>query len=144
MPYFRIVVLDKQKDPWGKFLENLGDYNPRTKKLNINAESIKSWLAKGAQPSSTVHNILVTQGIIEGKKVRVSRLSKRRKEKLDKKKKDTNDAAEAKKAAASKAAETKPVEETAPAEEVKPVEEIKPVEEVKPAEKPKVEEAKTE
>ncbi|MBU1131741.1 30S ribosomal protein S16 [Patescibacteria group bacterium] len=94
-PYFRIIVLDKRKDPWGDFLENVGNYNPRTKELNLKTDSIKNWLSKGAQPSKTVHNILVTQGIITAKKVRVSKLSKKRKEKLAEKAKTEQKKAEA-------------------------------------------------
>lgn len=122
--YFRLIVLDKAKDPWGTFLENLGNYNPRSKKLEINAERVKFWLSKGAIPSATVHNLLISQKIIEGKKTRVSRLSKKRKDRL-----------------AEKAKTEKP---TAPAE--KPAEPIK--EEAKlvevAGEAPKVEEAKAE
>ncbi len=98
-PTFRVIVLDNKKDPWGNFLENLGTYNPRTKETLLNVEHIKEWLAKGAQPSKTVHNLLITQGITENKKVGVSRISKKRKEKLAEKEKEKIDkAAEAKKA----------------------------------------------
>lgn len=77
-PYFRIIAIDKQKDPWGKCLENLGSYNPRTKETTLDAERIKYWISKGAQPSATVNNLLITKAVIEGKKQRVSKLSKKR------------------------------------------------------------------
>lgn len=93
-PAYRLIVLDRTKDPWGAFLENLGNYNPRSKELNLNIDRIKFWLGKGAQPSNTVHNMFVSKGIIEGKKVRVSRVSKRRKENLAQKAKANEKAAE--------------------------------------------------
>ncbi|MDF1549736.1 MAG: 30S ribosomal protein S16 [Bacteroidales bacterium] len=58
-PTYRIVVLEKNKDPWGDYLENLGHYNPRSKEITLNAERIKYWISQGAQPSDTIHNILV-------------------------------------------------------------------------------------
>ncbi len=72
------------KDPWGAFLENLGNYNPESKDCTLDAERIKFWLEKGAQPSKTLHNLLITKGIIDGKKVGVSKISKKRKAKLEK------------------------------------------------------------
>lgn len=78
----RLIVVDKQKDPWGAYLENLGNYNPRTKEGTFNVERIKYWISKGASPSATVHNVLVTKGIIEAKKKRASYLTKKRKEKM--------------------------------------------------------------
>ncbi len=69
-PTYRLVVQDKKKDPWGKAIEILGHYNPRTKPKTIvfNIDHIKGWLAKGAQPSPTVYNILVDLKVIEGPK----------------------------------------------------------------------------
>jgi len=115
MPYFRIIVLDKQKDPWGKFLENLGTYNPRTKELKIDGEKVKQYISKGAQPSKTIHNILISEGIIEGKKVRVSRLSKKRQVKLTEKAKEKAE----KKAAKEEAPTEEAPKEEAPKEEEK-------------------------
>ena len=86
-PSFRLIVLDRTKDPWGAFIENLGNYNPRSKELNLNVDRIKYWLGKGAQPSNTVHNMFVSKGLIAEKKKRVSRVSLRRKEKWAEKEK---------------------------------------------------------
>lgn len=85
--YFRIIALDKKKDPWGKSLEILGNYDPRTKKLNVKIDRIKYWLKKGAQPSVTVHNLLVSHKLIEGKKMRVTTISKKRLAKINEKNK---------------------------------------------------------
>ncbi len=71
-PFFRLVVLEKSKDPWGDFLEDLGFYNPLTKKVSLKEERIKYWLSQGAQPSGSVHNLLVNQGVLKGKKVKVT------------------------------------------------------------------------
>ena len=68
MPYFRLIAVDSHKDPWGTYLENLGNYNPRSKESTLNAEKIKFWISKGAKPSASVHNLLVTKGIITAKK----------------------------------------------------------------------------
>ncbi|PIS34722.1 MAG: 30S ribosomal protein S16 [Parcubacteria group bacterium CG08_land_8_20_14_0_20_43_9] len=69
-PTYKIVVTEKTRSPKsGKFIEQLGSYNPLTKEKQINAERIKYWISKGAQPSDTVHNLLVRNKIIEGVKV---------------------------------------------------------------------------
>lgn len=79
-PTYRVIVLEKTKDPWGDYLENLGTYNPKVqpKVIQLNAERIKYWLSKGAQPTPTVWNLLVSNNIIQAKKKSVSRMSKER------------------------------------------------------------------
>jgi len=71
-PSYRVVISEKSRDLYGKQLEILGNYDPvaQPKVIKLDAERIKHWLSEGAQPSATVHNILVSQSIIEGKKVR--------------------------------------------------------------------------
>lgn len=73
-PTFRLVVQDKQKDPWGKAVEIVGNYNARTspKTVALKADRIKYWMSMGAQPSPSVHNILVDAKVIEGEKVKAS------------------------------------------------------------------------
>ncbi|MBL7141594.1 30S ribosomal protein S16 [Patescibacteria group bacterium] len=87
-PFFRIILLEKAKDPRGDFLEDLGFLNPLTKKTVLKAERIKYWLSQGAQPTGSVHNLLIKQGIIKGQKVKVTRAHKKKgkKEKAVKKK----------------------------------------------------------
>lgn len=71
-PSFRIAVLPKTAGPKaGKYVDLVGTYNPRTKEATIKADSIKEWIAKGAQVSPTVMNLLINKGVIEGKKVNV-------------------------------------------------------------------------
>lgn len=73
-PSYRLVVQEKKKDPWGKSFEIVGTYNPRTnpKTIILKEDRIKEWLSKGAQPSPTVHNILVDQKVITGEKMKTT------------------------------------------------------------------------
>lgn len=136
-PLYSIIVVEKAKDPWGDYTDKVGTYNPQTKVAVIDAEKAKDWISKGAQPSETVHNLFVTQGIIKAEKVRASKSKPGKKKRLqveaDKKAKDAEDAAKAKAEVEAKA--------TAEAAAAPVVEEVK--EEVK-EEVPAVEEVKAE
>jgi len=69
-PAFKIVVVEKWRAPTsGKFVEEVGFYNPLTKEKVLRKERIEYWLKCGAQPSETVHNLLVSEGIIKGEKI---------------------------------------------------------------------------
>lgn len=71
-PSYRIVVVEHTASPKaGKFVERLGSYNPHSKERVLDEDRVKYWLSVGAQPSGTVHNMLVTLGILSGKKVNV-------------------------------------------------------------------------
>ena len=71
-PSFRIVVCDKRTGPKSnKNVAILGSYNPKLDHVQVDKAAAKEWLSKGVQPSDTVHNILVGQKVIEGKKVNV-------------------------------------------------------------------------
>ena len=71
-PAFRIVLLEKTRAAKaGSITEQLGTYNPRSKALTIDEARVKEWIAKGAQPTGSIHNLLITKGILEGKKVNV-------------------------------------------------------------------------
>lgn len=85
-PLYRLIVTEKSRDPWGTFLENLGIYNPRVQPtvINFKTDRIKDWIAKGAQCSDTVWNILVDQKVVEGAKRKTARISRKRREKLEK------------------------------------------------------------
>ena len=72
MPSYRIVVVEHTASPKaGKFVEKLGTYNPKSKERNLKAERITYWMSVGAKPSGTVHNMLVSAGILNEKKVNV-------------------------------------------------------------------------
>ena len=71
-PAFRIVVLEKSRAAKaGSITEQLGTYNPRSKALTLDEARVKEWIAKGAQLTGSIHNLLITKGIIEGKKINV-------------------------------------------------------------------------
>lgn len=71
-PSFRIVVTDKRTGVKSdKHVDRLGSYNPKMNHVQLDIEKAKEWLAKGVQPSDTLHNILVSQKVIEGKKKNV-------------------------------------------------------------------------
>jgi small subunit ribosomal protein S16 len=72
-PSFRLVVVDSHYGPQsGKFLEVLGNYNARgDRKIQFKIERVKHWLKEGAKASDTVHNLLVSEKVIEGKKINV-------------------------------------------------------------------------
>ena len=74
---FRVVVTQKTAGPQRKYLELLGNLNRKTKALSLNKERILYWISKGAQPSDSMHNLLISQGIIEGKKIPVHKKSKK-------------------------------------------------------------------
>lgn len=68
-PSFRVVVVESKRGPKsGSYLEVVGSYDARTNRTDLQGEKIKEWMNKGVTVSDTVHNLLVTKGIIEGKK----------------------------------------------------------------------------
>lgn len=69
-PQFRVVVIDGRRGPKsGKFIEIVGSYNAKAGDVQLNKERITYWLSVGAQPSDTVHNFCVSEGIIDAKKI---------------------------------------------------------------------------
>lgn len=73
-PSFRIVLTDSKFGPKsGKAVEVLGSYDARKGKgaNHVDGEKVKYWISKGAKLSETVHNLLVDQKIIGGKKINV-------------------------------------------------------------------------
>ena len=106
---FRLVISEKSKDPYGNSLEILGSYNPHTKDLQAKVDRVKHWISQGAGLSDTVHNLLVEHKVIEAKKKAITKITKKRVAKMEKKSGDQ------KKAEADKAAkEAKEKEEAAP------------------------------
>lgn len=86
-PLYRFIVSEKGRDPWGRALEILGQYNPHTSPttVTLKEDRVRYWLGKGAQTSETVWNLLVDRKIVEGEKRRKVVISTRRKEKIAKK-----------------------------------------------------------
>ena len=63
-PTYRVVVADGRFPRDGRFLEEIGFYNPKTDEIKIDAEKAKSWIGKGAQPTDTVKALLKKSDII--------------------------------------------------------------------------------
>ena len=71
-PAYRIVVTDKRTGVKSdKHVDRLGSYNPKMDHIQLDKDKAKEWLSKGVQPSDTMHNILVTEGVIDAKKINV-------------------------------------------------------------------------
>ena len=64
-PFYRIVVADARAPRDGRFIEELGYYNPLTKELKLDNEKANGWIAKGVQPTETVRSLLRKSGAIE-------------------------------------------------------------------------------
>ena len=66
-PIYRVVVVDSRKAATGEYIDCVGHYNPHTNpvELTIDNDKAKDWIAKGAQPTETVKNLLVKFGAME-------------------------------------------------------------------------------
>ena len=64
-PFYRIIVADSKSPRDGRFIEEIGTYNPNTNpsSFNVNEEAAKKWLANGAQPTEVVAKIFKLAGI---------------------------------------------------------------------------------
>ncbi len=62
---YRVVVSDSKSPRDGRFIEIIGHYNPRMKpaEIVIDAEKLKAWISKGAQPTDSVKMLMKTAGI---------------------------------------------------------------------------------
>lgn len=65
-PFYRVVVADSRYPRDGRFVEEIGYYDPTKEPsvVKIDAEKAKAWIAKGAQPTDTVKNILKKENIL--------------------------------------------------------------------------------
>ena len=65
-PFYRIVVADSRYPRDGRFIEEIGYFNPMTEpaEVKIDADKAKKWIANGAQPTDTVKSILKKENII--------------------------------------------------------------------------------
>ena len=65
-PYYRVVVADSRYPRDGRFIEQVGTYNPMTEPavVEFDAEKVTKWIANGAQPTDTVKRLLKNKGII--------------------------------------------------------------------------------
>jgi small subunit ribosomal protein S16 len=156
-PYYRIVVANSRDPRDGRFIEQVGTYNPmlpsdHQDRVRLKTDRIQKWLGDGAQPSDRVARFLADAGLMERRAIPNQTKKNQPKAKAQER---LREAAEAAKAAAEAVAEEAPAEEVAaeeaPAEEV--VAEEAPAEEVAaeeapvaeaPAEEEKSEEVKSE
>lgn len=142
-PTYRVVLTNSQNGPKsGKFIEILGNYDARrNNETQLKADRIQYWIGQGAQPSDTVHNLLVEHKVIAGEKRNV----------LPQKtpiKKEGEEEAQAAEAPVAETAPEAPAEESAQdeasQEEAKEETPEEPKEEEKPAEEAPAEESATE
>ena len=65
-PFYRVVVADSRYPRDGRFIEEVGTYNPLTEpaSFNVDAEKVQKWISNGAQPTDTVKRLLKNKGII--------------------------------------------------------------------------------
>jgi len=65
-PFYRVIVADSRSPRDGKFIEELGYYNPiaNPAEVKLDDEKAKKWIANGAQPTDTVKSLLKKSGII--------------------------------------------------------------------------------
>lgn len=112
-PHFKIVVTEKSKPPRaGRFVEEVGFYNPIKKERGLKPDRIKYWLSVGAKPSDTVYNLLISEKIIEGKKIPVHKKSKKKEEPQA----EIKEAPKAKPEAKKEVSEEKPTDPSPPKE----------------------------
>jgi len=66
-PFYRIVVADARSPRDGRFIEEIGYYDPLKEPavISVNEEKAREWLAKGAQLTDTVRSLLIRAGVIE-------------------------------------------------------------------------------
>lgn len=65
-PFYRVVVADSRSPRDGRFIEEIGIYNPCVEpaEVRIDADRAKDWMQKGAQPSDTVRRLMKNAGIL--------------------------------------------------------------------------------
>ena len=66
-PFYRVVVADSRYPRDGRFIEELGHYNPTTNpvEIKIDVEKAQTWIKNGAQPTETVKSLLKKAGMTE-------------------------------------------------------------------------------
>ncbi|WP_128892858.1 30S ribosomal protein S16 [Erythrobacter sp. HKB08] len=127
-PYYRIVVSDTRSPRDGKYLEQIGTYNPMLPKdsedrVKLNEDRARHWLSVGAKPSDRVHRFLDAAGILERapknnpKKGEPGEAAKERAEEKAAKAAEAEEAAKAAEEEANAPAEEETAAEEAPAEE---------------------------
>ena len=77
-PFFRVVVIDKRRSSkGGRAVEEVGYVDPLTKRKSLKKDRILHWIKNGAQPSAPIHNLLVSEKIIDAPKINKFKKSKK-------------------------------------------------------------------
>ncbi len=65
-PFYRIVVADSRSPRDGRFIEEIGTYNPMLEpsEVKVDADKVREWIKNGAQPTETVKSLLKKEGIL--------------------------------------------------------------------------------
>ena len=65
-PFYRVVVADSRYPRDGRFIEEIGTYNPLTdpSEFKVDAEKVQQWIKNGAQPTDTVKELLKKEGVL--------------------------------------------------------------------------------
>lgn len=66
---YRVVVAEDRAPVKGRFIADVGHYNPHTDAFVVDKDAVQEWITKGVQPSATVHNLLINHKVITGEKV---------------------------------------------------------------------------
>ena len=64
-PTYRVIIADSRSPRDGRFIEEIGYFNPKSDELKIDAEKAKKWLSNGAQPTDTVKSLLKKSNIVD-------------------------------------------------------------------------------
>ena len=64
-PTYRVIVADSRSPRDGRFIEEIGYFNPRNDEIKIDAEKAKTWIKNGAQPTDTVRALLKKSNIVD-------------------------------------------------------------------------------
>lgn len=73
---FRVVVTPKKSKLDGKCIEDLGWYNPHSHLSGLKNDRINYWISVGAKPTDTMHNLLISNQVIKGKKIPLHKAKK--------------------------------------------------------------------
>ena len=70
-PSYRVVVAEKKSKMGAPPVEDLGSYSTQTKKAQLKTERVQHWISVGAQPTATIHNLLVNEGLLKRAKLQM-------------------------------------------------------------------------
>ncbi len=135
-----MVVAERRSKLGGKFVDDLGWYDPHSKNFEIKKEKVEHWIKVGAKPTNSAHNLLVRAGVIDEPKIAVHSTKKKKKGEEETVAAPAEVKAEVKAEVEAPAAEEKTKEVPKKEEKTKPKpEESKPEETPKEEAKPKKE-----